>query len=312
MIVFLTLLYVAFLFVLVKAKVIQLTLFWKISPVIWAVILFIILFIPMQWGAPSGQVTVYKNVIEIIPNVSGEVIEVATNLNEDLKKGDVIFKIDPVIFQAKVNEIKASLRLIELNLNRAKKLLATDAAAQYNVDRIAAERDGLIEKLKSAKWELDKTIIRAPSDGYVVALTLRPGQRVSNLAVRSWVSFVDTSKTNMVMWVSQTRLRHIEKGQFAEVTFELSPGEILPAKVIDVIEVNPEGQLTPSGSLPSPSSRLSHPYAVLLNMELSDMSQKIRHGGALGTAAVYTKSQQMTHIIRKIMLRMESWMNFIL
>jgi len=76
MIVFLTLCYVGVLFLLLKLKVIKLTLWWKISPVVWMLLLFVVLFIPMQWGAPSGAITQYQTVVEIVPNVSGEVIEV--------------------------------------------------------------------------------------------------------------------------------------------------------------------------------------------------------------------------------------------
>lgn len=128
-----------------------------------------------------------------------------------------------------------------------------------------------------------------------VRLTLTPGQRVSNLAVRSWVSFFDTSQMYVIMWVSQSRLRHVEKDQAAELAFELSPGEIVSASVVGIIKVNPDGQLAPSGNLPTPSAGLSHPYAVRLKMESSIADEKIIYGGALGTGAVYTESQQMTH-----------------
>ena len=76
MIVFLTLIYVAVLFLAVKLKIIRLNAFWKISPAIWMVLLFLVLFVPMQWGAPAGDVQVFCHVVEIIPNVSGEVAAV--------------------------------------------------------------------------------------------------------------------------------------------------------------------------------------------------------------------------------------------
>ena len=76
MIVFLTLCYVAVLLLLVKLGVIRWTPFWKASPVLWMLILLVVLFVPMQWGAPSGPVRIYQYTIEIIPNVAGQVIEV--------------------------------------------------------------------------------------------------------------------------------------------------------------------------------------------------------------------------------------------
>ena len=76
MILFLTLIYVALLSILVKLNVVRFNLFWKLSPLLWMVMLLVVLFIPMQWGAPSGAVNVYRMVVEIVPNVSGEVVEV--------------------------------------------------------------------------------------------------------------------------------------------------------------------------------------------------------------------------------------------
>ena len=74
MIVFLTLCYVAVLALLVKLKIVRLTLWWKLSPLAWVVLLLIVLIIPMQWGAPAGSVIVYQRVVEIVPDVSGTVI----------------------------------------------------------------------------------------------------------------------------------------------------------------------------------------------------------------------------------------------
>ena len=109
MLVFLTLCYVAVLALLVKLKIIRLTLWWKISPAVWMLLLFILLFIPMQWGAPSGNVTQYQFVVEIVPDVTGTIIDVPIESNRPVKKGDVLFKIDPRPYQYRVDQIKAAL-----------------------------------------------------------------------------------------------------------------------------------------------------------------------------------------------------------
>ena len=62
MIVFLTLCYCAVLSLMVKFGVVKWTLWWKISPLAWMLLLLIVLFIPMQWGAPAGAVNVYTRV----------------------------------------------------------------------------------------------------------------------------------------------------------------------------------------------------------------------------------------------------------
>ena len=95
MIVFLTLIYVAFLFLAVKIGFIRMNSFWKVSPVLWMVLLFFVLFVPMQWGAPGGAVRVYQSVIEIVPSVSGEVVEVSVNPLVPVKAGDTLFAAGP-------------------------------------------------------------------------------------------------------------------------------------------------------------------------------------------------------------------------
>ncbi len=109
MIIFLTLCYIGLLAILIKAGVIKLTLWWKLSPLVWMLLLLIVLFLPMQWGAPAGDLLVLNYVVEIIPNVSGEVTEVPANALDPLSKGDVIFQIDRRPFQAEVDRLLAAL-----------------------------------------------------------------------------------------------------------------------------------------------------------------------------------------------------------
>ncbi len=129
MIVFLTLCYVGILAILVKLKVIKLTLWWKISPAVWFVLLLVVLFIPMLWGAPAGTVTAFQYVVEIVPNVSGEVIEVPAKPLTPMKKGDVLFKIDPRPFQYRIDRLKAGLTEAEQAIPQLKTSLDSAKAA---------------------------------------------------------------------------------------------------------------------------------------------------------------------------------------
>ena len=227
MIAFLTLCYIAILFILVKSKVIKLNLWWKLSPLAWILLLLVVLFIPMQGGAPAGAVNIYQGVVEIIPNVSGEVIEVSAKPLEKLKQGDVLFKIDPQPFQDQVDKLRASLKLAKVNLMRAKELYAKRLGPEVDVDRFTAEVDQLTAQLETAKFELDETVVRAPGDGFVAGLSLRPGQRVANLSLRSWVSFVNYDLNRLAMGINQNVARHVKIGQQAEVTFKILPGKVL-------------------------------------------------------------------------------------
>ncbi len=313
MIVFLTLIYVAFLFLAVKIGIIKMNSFWKVSPVLWMVLLFLVLFVPMQWGAPSGAVRMYQVVIEIIPNVSGEVMEVPVKALVPVKKDEILFRIDPEQYQAKVHQLEALLNLSEANLARAQEIMDKGVGRQVDVDIYSAEVGSYEAQLRNARWELDRTEVRAPSDGKVVALVLRPGQRVGSLAVRSWIAFVEDGTRKLIVGIPQSRLRHVEKGQQAEIVLRLYPGKVFKATVGEIIDINSAAQLQATGILPqAPTMQdLPLPYGVELVLDDEDLKLGTIPGGAIGTAAIYTESVTATHIIRKVMVRMEAWMNYL-
>jgi multidrug resistance efflux pump len=157
--------YLVILFILVKTKIITFNLFWKISPAIVLVLLLVGLFIPMGWGAPQGSALVVRNSVQIVPNVAGEVTDVPVEPNRPLKAGDVLFKIDPVPYQAQVDAIGAQLKFQELRLSQMTQLELSDAGRAFDVQQRQAEVDQLKGQLLGAKYNLDQTVVRAPADG---------------------------------------------------------------------------------------------------------------------------------------------------
>ena len=118
MIAALMLLYGGLLFLAVKFNVIKMTLFWKISPLIWFVFLNVALIIPMQFYAPGGSVLAGQYSVQIVPNVGGEVIEVPVQANVPLRKGDVVFRIDPTPYQAAVDDFTAQRDLAKIRVDQ--------------------------------------------------------------------------------------------------------------------------------------------------------------------------------------------------
>ena len=80
----------------------------------------------MSRCAPSGAVNVYQGVVEVIPNVAGEVVDVPVEGLKPLTEGDVLFRIDPVPYQATVDQLKAQLADTEQNVERLR--ASADAA----------------------------------------------------------------------------------------------------------------------------------------------------------------------------------------
>ena len=323
MIAFLLLCYIAILFILLKLKIIQLTLWWKLSPLVWTALLFLLLFMPMQWGAPGGTTNNYQYVIEITPNVTGQVIEVPVKALQALKKGDVLFKIEPRPFQAAVDQLEANIKLAKINLQRARQLYARKVGPKVDVDKFTAKVDKLSAELNAARYDLESTVVLAPDDGYVFGLSLRPGHRVGKFIVRSYMSFVISNQNKVVIGINQNSMRHIRIGQAAELTFKLQPGKVFNATVEAIAPITETGHLKPTGDIPLAPTALDKPlpYSVILKLEdnmINDTEfealtiSRGLPGGAYGTGAIYTDSVKSTHIIRKVMLRMTAWMNYIM
>jgi hypothetical protein len=56
----------------------------------------------------------------------------------------------------------------------------------------------------------------------------------------------------------------------------------------------------------------AEPLAVVLTIDSSVMDQSLLAGGAKGSAAIYTDSMKATHVIRRVMLRMDAWLNYLI
>ena len=71
-----------------------------------------------------------------------------------------------------------------------------------------------------------------------------------------------------------------------------------------------QGQAIVSGTLPQPGTIRSEPFFIRL--QLDDVpNEDLLKPGAVGTVAIYTESVAATHIIRKVMIRMEAILNYL-
>ena len=91
-------------------------------------------------------------------------------------------------------------------------LQSADAGRGFDVEQRQAEVDQLKAQLDGAKWNLDKTVVRAPADGYVTNLALRKGARVANLPLSPVMAFIDTSATIIGVEIAQNDARYVRAG----------------------------------------------------------------------------------------------------
>ena len=302
--------YLVLLFGLVWLGVIRFNTFWKVSPVILLIILNLGLFIPMGWGAPQGPVVVVRNSVAIVPNVAGEVADVPVVANTPLKAGDILFKIDPTPYDAQMKAIEAQLKLSSTRLAQMTQLFERDSGRGFDVEQRQSEVDQLTAQLQGAKWNLDKTVVRAPADGYVTNLALRKGARVGNLPLSPVMAFIDTSDTLIGVEINQIDARYIVPGQEVEVTFKFVPGHVYTGKVESILQAIASGQTETSGTAVTPKAIEAAPFIVRVRLDDNALAERLP-AGATGTAAIFTEHVKVSHIIRRVLLRQVAILNYI-
>ncbi|WP_201842368.1 HlyD family secretion protein [Microvirga zambiensis] len=300
--------YIALLALFVWLKFIPFNTFWKISPVIVLLLLLLGLFIPMGWGAPSGPAVVGRNSVQIIPSVAGEVVDVPVAANVPVKAGDVLFRIDPTTYEAQVKTIEAQLKFAELRRSQFSELQSRDTGRAFDVQQREAEVQELQAQLEGAKWNLDKTTVRAPADGYVTNLALRKGARVT--AQSPVMAFIDTSETLFAAEIPQIYARYVEVGQPVEITFKTLPGEVFTGRVQAVLQAIATGQAQVSGSAISPPDVQTAPFVVRFTLDDPDLAKRLP-AGTTGLAAIFTEHVKAAHVIRKVVLRQTAILNYV-
>lgn len=246
----------------------------------------------------------------IVSNVRGKVIEVNVKPNIALEKGDVLCKIDPIPFQAQVDNVTAQLNFAKTRLEESKTLAAASAGSVYDVENFEKEVKRLEAELIAAQFNLDSTIIKAPTKGFVTHLRLRPGMMAVPLPLAPIMTFVNTDEPTFIAGFSQQPMQNIKEGNHAEVIFPGVPGRIFQGRVQHILGALAEGQLAPSLHMVKVNAHMPEGLIPVFIEFEDDMSEFFLPMGSVGTVAVYSEKWHHVTIIRKMLMRMKSWQNY--
>lgn len=166
-------------------------------------------------------------------------------------------------------------------------------------------------QLAEAQYNLDQTIIRAPSDGYVTQVLIRPGSFASSLPLRPVMIFIPEQKRQVIAQFRQNSLLRLMPGDEAEVVFNALPGQVFSAKLLRIIPVVSGGTYQAQGTLQSltidPGSD-----GVLAVVELDpDAAVDALPDGIFAQVAVYSDHFSHVSVMRKVLLRMTSWVHYL-
>jgi len=148
-----------------------------------------------EWSEFTGRTEAVESV-EVRPRVSGHIQEVRFQSGQLVKKGDVLFVIDPRWYQAEFDrrqgeylQAEAHLANARRDTERAVRLLASKAISSEQADATQTQSQEaqaalLAAKavLESARLDLEFTQVRAPIDGRVSRALLTAGNYVSGIA----------------------------------------------------------------------------------------------------------------------------------
>jgi multidrug resistance efflux pump len=323
----------------------------------------------LNYLAPNGRVVVVSRVVEVTPNVSGEVIAIPVKPNVPVKADAVLFEIDPTPFRYKVRQLEAALiaaqhqaevlkanyeqananvaglekqvAFHEKRLNDIASLTNSGAATSFREQDTHEQLDIAIAQLQSAraqqqsarasfessiggvnttavqthaqlddaKWELEQTTVKAPSEGYASVVALAVGARA--LQARAAMSFVVESDISIVGTFSQNGFRTIKPGARVELVFDNDPGRIYEARITEIPEGVGQGQIAVSGTLARVGSiGGTSAYPAVISLP-ADANRSILRLGTSGTATVFAENAGPIGLIARIVLWVQSYVAYL-
>jgi len=195
------------------------------------------------------------NVVGIAPRVSGQTIKLNVQDNQTVKKGDVLFEIDPEDYRLVLEKAKAELATVDRQLAQAQDTLhrmepllphgfaTADAVdkARTAVTTLQAQRDSAIATINLEQLHLSYCKVIAPFDGRVINLNISAGAHVT--AGVPVFSLLDTSKWYVIANFREAEIRHMAPGTLATVYLVSAPNERFRGRVQGIgWAVKPEGE----------------------------------------------------------------------
>jgi multidrug resistance efflux pump len=195
-----------------------------------AVIASVILYWRYSTRPWTRDAQVRANVVGIAPRIAGPIIQIPIKDNQAVKKGDLLFEIDPSTFQAAVDNAQAKLRQAQAaeiqaqqELQRQNQLYETKTNdlrdvqdAQDSYVAAVANAAAAQANLETANLNLQYTKVFAPVDGYLTNVNTSPGTYVNE--GEQLLALVDASSFWIAAYFKETQLRHIREGATAKIT----------------------------------------------------------------------------------------------
>jgi HlyD family secretion protein len=188
--------------------------------------------------------------VQVGSQVSGNIAKLFADFNSQVKAGDVVAQIDPVVFQATVTQAEgdlasaqAGLELARANAARTEDLVRKQNSAKADLDQAMANlhqaeasvkiKQGALDK---AKADLDHCTIKSPIDGVVISRSVDVGQTVA-ASLQAPVIFAianDLTKMQIDSNVAEADVGVVTVDQGVDFTVDAFPTRTFHGKVVQV------------------------------------------------------------------------------
>jgi multidrug resistance efflux pump len=211
----------------------------------------------------------------------------------------------------RLEEAGKNLQVQEAELETAQ---AAARAAEIELDSSIGDQHTdvaiVLAKLAQARYNLEHTTVRAPSNGYVSNLQIYPG--AFTRLKQPIMSFINSEQHWMIATVPQRGIQRLRPGDKAQVAFDMYPGKIFDAVVENVVWAAGDAQGIPSGVLPHTGQlKGSELFGVRLRIKEPDPDYPLRFG-ASGLVAMYSSdAADFLVLLRQIELQSESFLNYL-
>jgi multidrug resistance efflux pump len=168
------------------------------------------------------------NVIQVAPDVTGQVTRMLVRDNQQVARGETLFEIDPARFELALRQAEASLQAQRTALDQAENearrnrqlgnLVSQEIReqGQARVNQLRAALDQALVARDVARLNLDRTQVVASSDGIVTNLDLQAGAYVS--AGHPVLALVDRDSFYAEGYFEETKLPGIRLGDPVSVS----------------------------------------------------------------------------------------------
>ncbi len=166
---------------------------------------------------------------DVIAKVDGEIRNILVEEGDEIKKGQVLARLDGDRLRLELNESEARLRKLQRDYERNLDLKGTGLISEGEFEKIKFEMAALQASFNLAKLELDYTQIRAPIEGVIAERYIKLGNTVN---VGDPV-FRVTSLEPLVAYlhVPEREYRNIDSGQLVQIEIDALQGEPIIASV---------------------------------------------------------------------------------